>query len=571
MFTLKYALKSIVRSLGRNILIAIIVIIIATAACVAMSIQQAAEAAAANSRKLMDIKTQVYIDRDFIRNQAVENKGTEDMSVLMPEMNDLMKEYAITLEDFEDFSKIKKTDSDEPLVKSYYYTASLSINGDSIKKYDLTSSTTETTAATEAATEAPVAPTMIDPQGNVIVQEVPTMPAPVQQEPQQPEKQGDFSLIGYSDVKAMTDFGGEESGCVMKKGEQTAIFPEDTSKYVCIIEENLSTFNDVGVGDTISLVNPNNEDETYSLEIVGIFKNSTGTMENGDDASNSILTNYTTVKDIETKSETTNSAASSTASSTSKTTAATEAATEAASSGASSSDSTEETKLISQFDGTFVLASEEDYDQFKEELKKKAESEGKNSDMYFVASSDLAAFKQGLKPLENLKSFATTFLYLTLAIGAIVLIVISVISIRDRKYEIGVLAAMGVKKLKLSMMFMLEVLIITLASILIGVVIGSAISVPVTNSLLSAQVQQQEEKDSSQTQEPQQPGANAPSKWGEVKDDDVDYLDKVDFSVDFMVVLKMLLIGIVLALVSGFTSILFILRYDPKQILANRD
>ncbi len=565
MFTLKYALKSIVRSLGRNILIAIIVIIIATAACVAMSIQQAAEAAAANSRKLMDIKTQVYIDRGFIRDQAIENTGSEDMSVLMPEMNDLMKEYAITLDDFEEFSKIKKEGSDEPLVKSYYYSAAVSINGDSIKKYDLTSSTSETTAATEAPTEAPVAPTMIDPQGNVIVQEVPTMPAPVQQEPQQPEKQGDFSLIGYSDVNAMTDFGGEESGCVMKEGKQTAIFPEDTSDYVCIIEENLSNFNDVGVGDTISLVNPNNEDETYSLKVVGIFKNSTGTMENGDDASNTILTNYDTVKGIETKSETTNSTASSTASSSSKTTDT------ASSSSAGSSDSTVETKLISQFDGTFVLASVEDYDQFKEELRKKAEDEGKNGDMYFVASSDIAAFMEGLKPLENLKSFATTFLYLTLAIGAIVLIVISVISIRDRKYEIGVLAAMGVKKLKLSMMFMLEVMIITLVSILIGVVIGSAISVPVTNGLLTAQVQQQEDKDTSQTQEPQQPGANERPAYGEVSDDNIDYVDKVDFSVDFMVVLKMLLIGIALAVVSGFTSILFILRYDPKQILANRD
>lgn len=557
MFTFKYALKSIVRSFGRNILIAFIVIIIATAACVAMSIQQAAETAAAASRKLMDIKTQVYIDRGFIRDQAIENTGTEDMNVLMPEMNKLNKEYAITLEDFEDFSKIKKTDSDEPLVKDYYYTSSLSINGDSIKKYDLSSSTTDTTAATEAPTEAPVAPTIIDPQGNVIVQEVPTMPAPVQQEPQQPEKQGDFSMIGYSSVKAMTDFGGAESGCVMKEGEQTAIFPEDTSDYVCIIEENLSNFNDVGIGDTISFVNPNNEDETYSFKIVGIFKNSTGTMESGDDASNSILTNYDTVMDIESKSETTNKDSSSTAASNSSDT--------------STSDRSEETKLISQFDGTFILASVEDFDQFKEELQKKAEDEGKNGDMYFVGSSDIAAFKQGLKPLENLKAFATTFLYLTLAIGAIVLIIISVISIRDRKYEIGVLAAMGVKKLKLSMMFMLEVLIITLVSILIGVVIGSAVSVPVANGLLSDQVKQQEDKDSSQSDQPQEPASAEKPIYGEYNEDDVDYIVQVEFSVDLMVVLRMLLIGILLAVVSGFTSILFILRYDPKQILANRD
>ena len=52
---------------------------------------------------------------------------------------------------------------------------------------------------------------------------------------------------------------------------------------------------------------------------------------------------------------------------------------------------------------------------------------------------------------------------------------------------------------------------------------------------------------------------------------DVEYVDEVGFSVDIFVILKMLAIGIILSIVSGFTSILFILRYDPKQILASRD
>lgn len=194
--------------------------------------------------------------------------------------------------------------------------------------------------------------------------------------------------------------------------------------------------------------------------------------------------------------------------------------------------------------------------------------------MYIVTSSDVATFKAGLKPLENLKSFATTFLYLTLAIGAIVLIVISVISIRDRKYEIGALAAMGLKKLRLSMMFMIEVLTVTLVAILIGAVAGSVASVPVTSYLLSAQVEQQQTADSSKQQQPGMPGGNMERPDdGEVDTSKVEYVtaDDIGFSVDIFVILKMLAIGVVLAIVSGFTSILFILRYDPKQILANRD
>lgn len=577
MFTIKYALKSITRSLGRNILIGIIVFIIATAACIAMSIQQAAEKAASNSLKDMNISAQINIDRGYVYQKASENKGTTDMSELMPEMMSLIKEYSLSLEDMEEYTEIKKPGTDESIVKDYYYNASISINGDTIEKYDLTSSSTEetTTAETTAAADTNTQ-TVTDPEGNEV--DTPTAPVTPEmpQEQQQMEKAGDFTLIGYSSYTAMEDFGDDdESVCTMTDGE---MFEDNTSEYVCIVEDNLATFNDIKVDDTIKLVNPNNEDETYELKVVGIYKNSSGTSSNGDDAANTIITSYAVVKDIESKSEETNEGTSTdSTSSTESTTAATTAATTSASSSTDSdSDDDEESSnvLVSQFTGSFVFGSVDDYTQFKDEVKAKAESEGLDGDLYIVTSSDVATFKAGLKPLENLKSFATTFLYLTLAIGAIVLVVISVISIRDRKYEIGVLAAMGLKKLKLSMMFMIEVLTVTLIAILIGAGAGSAASVPVTNYLLSAQVEQQETDDSSQQQQQQMPGMNNSNmerpEDGEVTGE-VTYVDTVGFSVDIFVVLKMLAIGVVLSIVSGFTSILFILRYDPKQILANRD
>ena len=551
MFIFKYALKSISRSFGRNILIGIIVFMIATAACVAMSIQQAANKAAANTLKGMNISAQINIDRDYVYNKASENAGSTDRSALMPEITSLMKEYAIDLEDMDEYCKIKKDDGSN-LVKDHYYNASISINGESIEKYDLTASdSSDSTSATEAAT----APTVVDPQGKTI--EAPSAPV-APEEPQQMEQQGDFSLIGYSSYAAMEDFGEDEddSTCKMTSG---SMFEDNTSEYVCIVEENLATFNDLALDDSITLVNPNNEDETYELSVVGIYKNSSSSSVNGVDPANTIITSYAVVKDIETKSEETNGDASS---DDSKTT--------------DDSDDDEDSKVLqSQFTGTFVFGSVDDYYQFKEEVSAKAVEAGLDEDLYIVTSGDVANFKAGLKPLENLKSFATTFLYLMLAIGAVVLIVISVISIRDRKYEIGALAAMGLKKLKLSMMFMIEVLIVTLIAILIGSAAGSAASVPVTNYLLTAQVEQQEAKDKTSNQQmtPGMPGQGVNKEDitdGETTGD-ITYIDTVGFSVDLMVILKMLGIGIALSVVSGFTSILFILRYDPKQILANRD
>lgn len=536
MFIVKYALKSIGRSIGRNVLIGIIVFIIAVSACVAMSIQQAAETAASNSLKTMNIKAQINIDRDYVYKKASENKNSTDIQELMPEMNALNKEYALDLEDMKAYSEIKKDGSDENLVKDYYYNASLSINGESIEKYDLTSSSKDDSSSSAPQTQSPT-----DPAGNIV--EAPPTP----EMPQAQEQNGDFALIGYSSKAAMEDFGeeGDESTCTLEEG---SFFEDNTSEYVCMIEDSLATFNNTKVGDTVTLVNPKNDKETYDLKVVGIYNNSSSDKVDNVEPPNVILTSYAVVKDIESKSEATN-----------------------ASSASSSSDSEESDALVSRFSGTFIFGSIEDYNQFKEEVKNKAESDGLDGDLYIVTSSDIAAFKAGLKPLENLKSFATTFLYLTLAIGAVVLIVISVISIRDRKYEIGALAAMGLKKFKLSMMFMIEVLAVTLIAILIGAAVGTAVSAPVTNHLLTAQVEQQEESDNNK-QQMQMPGAGGQERPedGEVNGK-VDYVTHVDFSVNFLVILKMLLIGIGLAVVSGFTSILFILRYDPKQILASRD
>ena len=115
-------------------LIGMIVFIIATAACVAMSIQKAAETAATQSLKNMNISAQINIDRGYVYEKAKENKGSEDMNELMPEMMSLTKEYTLTLDDMEKYNELKKKDSNEPLIKDYYYNASISIDGDNIEK-----------------------------------------------------------------------------------------------------------------------------------------------------------------------------------------------------------------------------------------------------------------------------------------------------------------------------------------------------------------------------------------------------------------------------------------------------
>lgn len=81
------------------------------------------------------------------------------------------------------------------------------------------------------------------------------------------------------------------------------------------------------------------------------------------------------------------------------------------------------------------------------------------------------------------------FFLVVLLVGGAILVVLNLFNLRERKYEIGVLAAIGMKKRKIAAQFVCELFCVTLAAFLIGTTAGACISVPVTNQLLAGQTQ----------------------------------------------------------------------------------
>ena len=75
-----------------------------------------------------------------------------------------------------------------------------------------------------------------------------------------------------------------------------------------------------------------------------------------------------------------------------------------------------------------------------------------------------------------------------------VLFVINMINIRERKYEIGVYRTIGMKKSTLTLQFILELFIVSFVALLIGAGLGSISSVPVSNFLLENEIESSTEK-----------------------------------------------------------------------------
>ena len=193
----------------------------------------------------------------------------------------------------------------------------------------------------------------------------------------------------------------------MSSGEVFGYGESDNGKV--IISKALADFNDLKVGDEITVTNPSDTSTTYTFTIGGIYKNSTSSNTSAmgsmggtsQDADNAIYTSVSTLKSL-------------------------------------------------------------------------------GLDAYTVQSTDVENYESSLVPLDSLAKFALTLLIVVLAVGAVVL---NLFNICERKYEVGVLTVIGVKKVKVAAQFAIELLIVTMCGIALGVAGGAVASVPVSNQL----------------------------------------------------------------------------------------
>lgn len=554
MYILRNALKSISRSKGRNILIGIITLVIAVSACIGLSIRQAAEDTKADTLEQLTVTGTISFDRQaMMGNMSKSSSSNESGSFDKDKFSSKMGEVSsLTLEDYQ---KYAKADS----VKDFYYTLTASFNGsDNFEPVSNEETETTTEATEETTTKNSENNKQRQEMGGEMGQGPADAPDAGNANGQDGNGKGrmmsrsDFSIVGYSSESAMTDF---------VKGTTTissgSIFKEGSSDRTCIISEELAAYNNLSVGDTITITNPNKEEETYELTISGIYKSS-GTNDSSSfqfggfiDPANTIYMSYAALKGVLDDSEA--SATTETDENTGKETT---------------------TAVTGKLSPTYVFASKDDYEKFEKEVRTLGLDES-----YTVSSEDLSSYESSLKPLETLSTMAGWFLVVILIIGAVILIVLNIFNVRERKYEIGVLTAMGMKKGKVAFQFMIEIFFVTMISIVLGAGIGAVSSMPVTNKLLESQVESQKEEQSQvennfgrkdNQSDNKAPGAKNFMNPNHAKNT-VEYISQVNSAMNLTVVLQMMGIGLLLTLVASMVSILFVMRYNPLKILANRD
>jgi putative ABC transport system permease protein len=181
----------------------------------------------------------------------------------------------------------------------------------------------------------------------------------------------------------------------------------------------------------------------------------------------------------------------------------------------------------------------------------------------YKVTIDEEAYNRVVGPVQGMAKITLTFMLVVLILGAFILILLASLAIRERKYEIGVLRAMGMKKQKVALGLIYENLIITIVCLVIGLGIGAAVAQPVSDILLEGQIASTEANDN----------ANSGGMYyaGVQTDLNAKPLTELDVSLNFSVIITIILISLFLVLISSLAGISSITKYEPIKILMERN
>lgn len=248
---------------------------------------------------------------------------------------------------------------------------------------------------------------------------------------------GDITISGVSTTAAETNFKSKSYKITSGRGITAA----DKNTNNVVIESELATSNSLKVGSTIKVKTTDDDSKTYTLNVVGIYKAKTSTSSQGgpnmSDPSNTIYSSYTFA-------------------------------------GTVNGDTTSVTSVV------YTLTDSSKEKAFTKQAKKLISSS-------FSLTSSSETYALLMKPMKNVQSFANKIVWIVGIAGTIILALITVLMIRERRHEIGVLMALGESKFKIVLQLFSELFAVLVLSLVIAGVAGNFVGNAVGKQLVSQQ------------------------------------------------------------------------------------
>lgn len=155
----------------------------------------------------------------------------------------------------------------------------------------------------------------------------------------------------------------------------------------------------------------------------------------------------------------------------------------------------------------------------------------------YLLSQDIDTYNQKMEPIHQLQEISSNMMYAVIFIGGMLLMIVSIMAVRERKYEVGVLRSMGMCRKDIAKGFLYESFIMTMIALVISLLISVVLALPLIEIIMNNQVLSI-------------------------------HLNQLLSSQNIIICTFM---SFVLALVSSAGGLFIIMRYEPRRILSEKD
>ena len=353
----------------------------------------------------------------------------------------------------------------------------------------------------------------------------------------------DVIISGYGADYELTDF--IDGKKVIIDGQ---MFNPESSAFECVIPEKVAFYNGVKVGDYISIMNPVNKEEFYDIKVVGIYYSkeekrirlfdtdiydkmeSTGINITPTSIAvplNTIYMSYKAVEEITIASNHINDNPNS--------------------------------AIQSSLSTTLFFKDVHSLSRYKSGLPN-----------YYTGKFheiNLQDLFDRLVLIRRTTNLAIISFIIEILIGGLFLILFHIFILKERKYEIGVLLAIGMNKRKIAFQFIIELVVIAFFAMFIGSIVGAMASKPISESLTNQNIGIQQVKYDAMTQNfGRTPDISVGSKQF-VNDSEKLPENRMFVKVDFLVLLKLIGVSLILIIISISGTIMYIFTFEPTKIL----
>lgn len=301
-------------------------------------------------------------------------------------------------------------------------------------------------------------------------------------------------LKGSSNPKIDNDF---EKG--IKKVKEGKMYTKNTNE--CIVSAKFAELNKLKVGDKINVIS-NIKDNPMKIVLIinGIYENKS--IMNSSQSSislynpnNHIYTNFETVVDSQIF------------------------------------------KTYGIMDVKMLLKDPDMLKAFKKELKAKGLPD------YYEVTTDEDTYHLIVAPIEKIANISNNTTIAILGCGSAILLLLSLMTIRERKYEIGVLRAMGMKKSKVALGLVIESLIIMAVCLILGLSVAKLSQKTISKVIVETQIK-------------------------ETKEQNI-VVEKVGFTKEAIKNISLMSLGLVM--VSSLSGVFVVTRFEPSKILSEEN